>query len=82
MTQLDERDLTDVEQPKLPHGFRFRTADEAGPKAAVQAHPDAWAPSTYTEEAYQCVRRTAPYSGDLHILVEAPDGTIASSTIT
>ena len=29
-TQLNERDLTDVELPVLPDGFRFRTADEAG----------------------------------------------------
>ncbi|MEV6394674.1 GNAT family N-acetyltransferase [Streptomyces sp. NPDC051907] len=79
--QLNERDLTDLEQPVLPAGFRFRTADEAGPEAAVQAHLDAWAPSAYTAEAYQDVRRTAPYRGDLHILVEAPDGTMASSTI-
>jgi hypothetical protein len=42
-TQLNERDLTDVEQPVLPTGFRFRTADEAGPEAAVRAHVDAWA---------------------------------------
>jgi ribosomal protein S18 acetylase RimI-like enzyme len=80
-TQLNERDLTDVEQPVLPDGFRFRTADEAGPKAAVQAHVDAWAPSTYTAERYEEVRQTAAYRGDLHILVEAPDGTMASSTI-
>ena len=79
--QLNERDLTEVEQPVLPGSFRFRTADEAGPKAAVQAHLDAWAPSTYTAEGYQGVRRTAAYRGDLHILVEAPDGTMASSTI-
>jgi len=31
-TQLNERDLTEVEQPVLPDGFRFRTADEAGPE--------------------------------------------------
>ncbi|WP_017572676.1 GNAT family N-acetyltransferase [Nocardiopsis halotolerans] len=80
-TQLNERDLTDVEQPVLPDGFRFRTADEAGPEAAVRAHLDAWAPSAYTIEAYQGVRRTAGYRGDLHILAEAPDGTMASSTI-
>ncbi|MFD6951291.1 GCN5 family acetyltransferase [Nocardiopsis sp. TSRI0078] len=80
-TQLNERDLTDVERPELPDGFRFRTADEAGPKAAVQAHVDAWAPSAYTAESYQGVRRTAAYRGDLHVLVEAPDGTMASSTI-
>lgn len=80
-TQLNERDLTDVEQRVLPEGFRFRTADEAGPRAAVQAHLDAWAPTTYTHENYQRVRQTAPYRGDLHILVEAPDGTMAASTI-
>ena len=80
-TQLNERDLTDVEQPVLPKGFRFRTADEAGPEAAVRAHVDAWAPSTYTAEGYEGVRRMAAYRGDLHVLLEAPDGTMAASTI-
>ncbi|HTT49956.1 MAG TPA: GNAT family N-acetyltransferase [Streptosporangiaceae bacterium] len=80
-TQLNERDLTDVAQPVLPAGFRFRTAGQAGPEAAVQAHLDAWAPSTYTAEGYQGVRQTAAYRSDLHILVEAPDGTMAASTI-
>ncbi|HEY2443894.1 MAG TPA: GNAT family N-acetyltransferase [Streptosporangiaceae bacterium] len=80
-SQLNERDLTDVEQPALPDGYRFRSAGEAGPRAAVQAHVDAWAPSTYTAEGYAGVRRTAAYRGDLHILVEAPDGTMAASTI-
>ena len=32
-------------------------------------------------KGYQGVRQTAAYRGDLHILVEAPDGTMASSTI-
>ena len=40
-TQLNQRDLTDLEQPVLPDGFRFRTAAEAGPEAAVRAHVDA-----------------------------------------
>ncbi|MFE7168643.1 GNAT family N-acetyltransferase [Streptomyces sp. NPDC057616] len=80
-TQLNERDLDDVERPVLPDGFRFRTADEAGPQAAVQAHLDAWTPSAYTIEGYEGVRRTPPYRGDLHILVEAPDGTMAASAI-
>jgi GNAT superfamily N-acetyltransferase len=80
-TQLNERDLTEEAEPALAAGFRFLTADEAGPEAAVQAHLDAWAPSTYTAEGYQGVRQTASYRGDLHILVEAPDGTMAASTI-
>lgn len=80
-TQLNERDLTDVEEPALPDGFRFRTADEAGPEAAVRAHVDAWSPSTYTAESYEGVRKTSAYRGDLHILVEAPDSTMACSAI-
>jgi GNAT superfamily N-acetyltransferase len=80
-TQLNQRDLADLEQPALPEGFRFRNADQAGPQAAVRAHVDAWAPSTYTAEGYQGVRQTTTYRGDLHVLVEAPDGTMAASTI-
>jgi len=80
-TQLNTRDLTEVAQPVLPDGFRFRTAEEAGPDAAVQAHVDAWAPSTYTAEGYEGVRQTAAYRGDLHVLVEAPDEIMAASTI-
>jgi len=80
-TQLNERDLAEVEQPSLGDGFRFLTADEAGPEAAVRAHVDAWAPSTYSAEGYEGVRRTATYRSDLHVLVEAPDGTMVASTI-
>jgi GNAT superfamily N-acetyltransferase len=70
-----------VEEPVLPDGFQFRTADEAGPDAAVQAHVDAWAPTAYSASSYAGVRQTSAYRGDLHILVKAPDGTMASSTI-
>jgi GNAT superfamily N-acetyltransferase len=80
-TQLNERDLTDVAPPVLPDGFRFRTAEEAGPAAAVQAHRAAWPTGTYTAESYDGVRRTAGYRGDLHVLVAAPDGTMAASAI-
>lgn len=80
-TQLNERDLVDVDEPALPAGFRFRTADEVTPEAVVQAHVDAWTPSPYTVEAYQGLRQAPGYRGDLHVLVEAPDGTMASSAI-
>ncbi|MEQ0558954.1 GNAT family N-acetyltransferase [Amycolatopsis sp. NEAU-NG30] len=80
-SQLNERDLTDVEEPLLPAGFRFRTAAEAGPEAAVAAHVAAWAPVAYDARSYEGVRQTRAYRGDLHILVEAPDGTMASSAI-
>ncbi len=80
-TQLNQRDLADIEQPEPASGFRFRTAADAGPEAAVRAHMDAWAPSAYTAQAYDDVRQTAAYRGDLHVLVEAPDGTMRASTI-
>ena len=80
-TQLNKRDLTHIEQPVLPPGFRFRNAEEAGPEAAVRAHVDAWVTSPYTPQSYEDVRQTAAYRGDLHVLVEAPDGTMASSAI-
>jgi GNAT superfamily N-acetyltransferase len=80
-SQLNERDLAGLEQPVLPDGYRFLSADEAGPQAAVRAHVDAWAPSSYTAESYEGVRRTPSYRADLHVLVEAADGTMAASTI-
>jgi GNAT superfamily N-acetyltransferase len=80
-TQLNQRDLAEIEQPALPAGFRFHTADEVGPEAAVRAHVAAWAPSAYTAQSYADVRQTSAYRGDLHILVEAADGTMAASTI-
>ncbi|MBR7838896.1 GNAT family N-acetyltransferase [Actinospica durhamensis] len=80
-TQLNERDLDEIQPTALAKGFRFRTADEVGPQAVVQAHVDAWYPSSYSVRSYQAVRETAAYRGDLHLLVEAPDGTMAASTI-
>jgi GNAT superfamily N-acetyltransferase len=80
-TQLNERVLAEVDEPALPAGFRFVNADAAGPEAAVQAHVDAWAPSSYTLAGYAGVKQTPAYRGDLHVLVEAADGTMAASTI-
>lgn len=80
-TRLNERSLQDIAAPALPEGFRFRTAADVGPEAAARAHIDAWHPSAYSREAYEGVRRTASYRDDLHIVVEAPDGTMAASTI-
>ncbi|WIX98949.1 GNAT family N-acetyltransferase [Amycolatopsis mongoliensis] len=80
-TQLNERELAEIEEPVLPAGFRFRTAEEAGPEAAVEAHLAGWSPSAYTAASYEGVRQTPAYRGDLHVLVEAPDGTMAASAI-
>ncbi|MZD08348.1 GNAT family N-acetyltransferase [Streptomyces sp. SID5785] len=81
-TQLNVRDLDDgLERPELPDGHRFLTADETTPETVVRAHVAAWGPSAYDLAAYEGVRRTAPYRGDLHVLVVAPDGTPAASAL-
>ncbi|RWM06020.1 MAG: GNAT family N-acetyltransferase [Mesorhizobium sp.] len=79
--QFNMRELTDVPDPVLPEGFRFLTAEDVPPAAAVKAHRDAWHPSRFTETAFERVRRTWPYRDDLHVLVAAPDGTLAATAI-
>ncbi|GGZ98308.1 hypothetical protein GCM10010329_19690 [Streptomyces spiroverticillatus] len=80
-TQFNELHLGDVESPVLPDGYRFRDATGLTPEAVVRAHCDAWPRSAYNVEAYENVRRTHPYRPDLHLFVEAPDGTLAVSAI-
>jgi GNAT superfamily N-acetyltransferase len=80
-TQYNERSLADLQDPALPADFRFRTADEVGPEAAVQGHVEAWWPSTFSLEGFEGVRSMDSYRGDLHVLIEAPDGTMVASTI-
>ncbi|WP_163513522.1 GNAT family N-acetyltransferase [Fodinicola acaciae] len=80
-TQANVRELTDLPDPVLPPGFRFRTADEVSVADAVEAHRGAWDRSQLTESDFQRVRQTWPYRGDLHVLVEALDGTLVASAI-
>jgi GNAT superfamily N-acetyltransferase len=79
--QFNARALADVPDPILPAGFRFRTAADVSAAQAVRAHRDAWPGSAFNETAFERVRRTWPYRADLHVLVEAPDGTLAASAI-
>ena len=65
----------------LPNGFRFVSAEDVSVADAVKAHRDAWYPSSFTETAFERVRRTWPYRADLHVLVEAPDGRLAATAI-
>jgi len=60
-TQLNERDLTDVEQPVLPDGFRFRTADEAWTAACTswwRRRTEQW----HTRRSCGSTKRTRPLS--------------------
>ena len=54
---------------------------DAGPEAAFQAHADAWAPTSTRPRVTRASGRRPTYRSDLHVLVEAPDGTMAASTI-
>ncbi len=79
--QFNMRDLTDIPDPVLPEGFRFLSAGDISLADAVQAHRDAWHPSGFTEAALKRVRQTWPYRADLHVLIAAPDGTLAATAI-
>lgn len=79
--QFNARELTEVPDPVLPEGFRFRTAADVPAAGAVKAHRDAWPTSELTAAAFERVRRTWPYRADLHPLIEAPDGTQAATAI-
>ncbi|MCX3061483.1 GNAT family N-acetyltransferase [Streptomyces beihaiensis] len=80
-TQLNQRELTDIEAPVLPDGFRFRSADEVGPEDVVRAHVAGWPATTYTVARYEGVRQAPGYRGDLHVLVQAPDGAMVASAV-
>jgi ribosomal protein S18 acetylase RimI-like enzyme len=80
-TRQNIRKLDDIDLPTLPEGYRLRTAAEVGHDAAAQAHVQAWWPSSTTVEMYQGLKGTATYRPDLHVVVEAPDGTMAASAI-
>ena len=79
--QLNVRPLDGLPDPVLPEGFRFLTAADVPEADAVRAHRAAWHPSRFTEEAFERVRRTWPYRADLHVLIAAPDGTLAATAI-
>jgi GNAT superfamily N-acetyltransferase len=79
--QLNVRELAEVPDPVLPEGFRFLAAEDVSVADAVKAHRDAWYPSRLTEAAFERVRRTWPYRADLHVLIEAPDDTLAATAI-
>lgn len=65
--------------PVLPRGFRFVSAADVSVADVVTAHRNAWYPSGLTEAAFERVRRTWPYRADLHVLIEAADGTLAAT---
>ena len=79
--QFNVRELDDVPDPVLPAGFRFVSAADVPVAAAAAAHRDAWHLSAFSAASLARVQETWPYRADLHVLVEAPDGTLAATAI-
>jgi GNAT superfamily N-acetyltransferase len=78
LMRLNVRDLEEIEEPRLPGGYRFRTMAEYGGDLTtrVAVHREAWAElgTRVTQETYPAVMATWPYRPELDFVVEDSDG--------
>jgi ribosomal protein S18 acetylase RimI-like enzyme len=75
----NERTLEEVEAPTVPPGHRLATMAEYGDFASRSAaHRSAFAPSRFSDEVYETVRREAPWRADLDCVVVDPDGAVVA----
>jgi len=73
------RPLDEVEEPVVPAGYRLATMAEVGDVASrAAAHRSAFAPSRFTDEVYETVRREAPWRPELDCVVVDPAGKVAA----
>jgi predicted N-acetyltransferase YhbS len=73
------RSLEEIEEPRLPAGYRLATMAEHHDSASRSAaHRSAFSPSRFRDDVYAKVRETWPYRADLDCVVIAPDGSVAS----
>jgi ribosomal protein S18 acetylase RimI-like enzyme len=79
--RVNTRSLEQIDEPRLPDGYRVRTVAEHDWPSRVEAHRSAFHPSRFTGAAYAFVRSTRAYRADLDCVVEAPDGSIAAYTL-
>ena len=78
----NRRTLDEIEEPRLPDGYRLTTMTEYEDGASRSAaHRAAFSPSRFTDEVYSVVRETWPYRPDLDCVAVAPDGSVASYTL-
>ena len=76
------RPIDEVAKPVVPPGYRLTTmADYDDFASRSAAHRSAFAPSRFTDEVYEAVRREAPWRADLDCVAVAPDGSVAAYTI-
>ncbi len=79
--RLNARSLAQIDEPRLPDGYRVRTVEERDWPSWVEVHRSAFQPSRFREDVYAFVRSTPAYRADLDCVVEAPDGAIAAYTL-
>jgi ribosomal protein S18 acetylase RimI-like enzyme len=73
------RSLEEIEEPRVPDGYRLTTmAEHEDTASRSAAHRSAFTPSRFTDEVYAVVRNTWPYRADLDCVAVAPDGSVAS----
>jgi len=73
------RALDEIEEPRLPSGYRLTTmADYHDFESRSAAHRTAFKPSRFRDDVYAKVRETWPYRADLDCVAVAPDGSVAS----
>ena len=73
------RSLEEIEEPRVPDGYRLTTMAEYEDTASRSAaHRTAFSPSRFTDGVYAVVRKTWPYRPDLDCVAVAPDGSVAS----
>jgi GNAT superfamily N-acetyltransferase len=78
---MNVHSLEEIEEPRLPDGFRLRTMAEIGDLAArVAVHQAAWREmgTRVTMKTFGNVTKTWPYRPDLDLVVEAPDGRLVA----
>jgi ribosomal protein S18 acetylase RimI-like enzyme len=79
----NSRALDEIESPAVPDGYRLATMAEYGDFASRSAaHRSAFAPSRFTDEVYETVRREAPWRADLDCIVIDPEGDVAAYALT
>jgi ribosomal protein S18 acetylase RimI-like enzyme len=73
------RTLERIDAPVVPPGYRLTTMADHGDFASRSAaHRSAFAPSRFTDEVYDTVRREVPWRADLDCVALAPDGSVAA----
>jgi predicted N-acetyltransferase YhbS len=75
---VNQRSLAELDEPRLPDGYRVRTVRDADFTTRAEVQRAAFQGSRFTDEVYAVVRATRPYRTDLDCVVEGPDGSIVA----